>query len=437
MSSAYNFTFDGTVDLNTYHKEWQAKLKQLEEELELLKKFEGVPTAGDWGLRFDSVISQGTEGANTGGLFKNVHPNKEFRDEGAAADDAFENFYSSVEKDPILASLVQCMTFVNPAIDPHEQRFVQRWQTIYKESGATLAGDKRAQLLSLDKHLTELRTQYSQNINNGQRDWLVSVDDLEGMPEDFMKSHPANEEGQVKLTTRYADVFPVLIYCKSDETRRKTQYEYRARCPENIKILQEIIEGSQAYAQILGYPNYAALSLEGRLALKGLDKVNKFIDNIVAISKDRADQEKQARAQVYGTKDLMTWQASFAKEILSRRLFSGFDSGQLRPYLRVGNVLPQIALLIQELFGVRFQHQPDVKSWIETGVECYDVYDDDDGRLMGRLYTDVSTAKAKFKPVLYPDPVIPTQNSASPTGQQVQPCMCFYHKEGIQQKQPA
>jgi hypothetical protein len=120
-----------------------------------------------------------------------------------------------------------------------------------------------------------------------------------------------------------------------------------------------------------------------------------------------------------------------------RRLFSGFDSGQLRPYLRVGNVLPQIALLIQELFGVRFQHQPDVKSWTETGVECYDVYDDDDGSLMGRLYTDVSTAKAKFKPVLYPDPVIPTQNSASPTGQQVQPCMCFYHKEGIQQKQPA
>jgi thimet oligopeptidase len=392
MAQPAKFTFDGSIDLETYRTQWQAKLKQLESDLELLKQFNSVPTAGDWGVRFDTLNCKVAEGANTGGVFKNVHPEKEFRDEGATADDAFENLSSTIEKDPILALLVQRMSFVDPAVNPHEQRFVERWQTIFKESGATLPEDKRFRLLSLDKHLTELRTQYSRNINDGQRDWLVPIADMEGMPKDFMKSHPANEKGQIKLTTRYADVFPVLMYCKNDEVRRKSQYEYRARCPENIKVLQEIIEGCHVKAQILGYSSYAALDFEGRLALKGLKNVNQFIDNVATISKPRANQEKQACAQVYGTNDLKSWQSTFAKEILLRRLFTGFDSSQIRPYLRVGNVLPQIALLIQGLFGVHFQHRPDVKAWAETGIECYDVYDDGEGKLMGRLYTDVSTA---------------------------------------------
>jgi thimet oligopeptidase len=131
--------------------------------------------------------------------------------------------------------------------------------------------------------------------------------------------------------------------------------------------------------------------LEGRLALRGLSDVTDFIDNVVAMVKPQADQEKQAMSQVFGTKDLKVWQADFAKEVLLQKMFSGFDSSHIRPYLRVGNVLPQITMLIQELFGVQFKHQPEVKSWVDTGVSCYDVYDVDEGRIMGRLYTDAST----------------------------------------------
>jgi Zn-dependent oligopeptidase len=181
-----------------------------------------------------------------------------------------------------------------------------------------------------------------------------------------------------------------LTYCKTDKVRQKIWSEYCARCPENIQILQQIIEECHTKAHILGYPNYAAFDLQGRLTLKGLDNVNQFIHEAIAIAKPCALQEKKVRAQVYGANNLKVWQSDYAKEILSQH-HAGFDSSQIRPYLRVGNVLPQIALLIQELFGVQFHHRPDIKGWTETGVECYDVYDDEQGKLMGRLYTDVST----------------------------------------------
>jgi Zn-dependent oligopeptidase len=77
-------------------------------------------------------------------------------------------------------------------------------------------------------------------------------------------------------------VGPVLTYCKNDEVRRRTQHEYRSRCPGNIDVLQKILQGCHNKAQILGYPNYAALDLEGRLALRGLSNVTDFIDNVVA-----------------------------------------------------------------------------------------------------------------------------------------------------------
>lgn len=390
MQRSTNFTFNGSISLETYCIQWRDNFKQLEEDLELLKLAKDIPTASDWGVHFDSLNSQVFEGIYTGEVFKNVHPDKDFQNEGATANDAFQNLSSRIEKDPALAALVQQMTFVDPAVDPHEQRFAERWQSIFKDSGAILPATERKQLLEIDRHLANLRTQFSSNIINAQRKWQVPLSDLEGMPDDFLKSHPADEGGHVTLTTQYMDLCRTLTYCKTDKVRQKIWSEYCARCPENIQILQQIIEECHTKAHILGYPNYAAFDLQGRLTLKGLDNVNQFIHEAIAIAKPCALQEKKVRAQVYGANNLKVWQSDYAKEILSQH-HAGFDSSQIRPYLRVGNVLPQIALLIQELFGVQFHHRPDIKGWTETGVECYDVYDDEQGKLMGRLYTDVST----------------------------------------------
>ncbi|KAG7529939.1 hypothetical protein FFLO_05295 [Filobasidium floriforme] len=336
MQRSTNFTFNGSISLETYCIQWRDNFKQLEKDLELLKLAKDIPTASNWGVHFDSLNSQVFEGIYTGEVFKNVHPDKDFQNEGATANDAFQNLSSRIEKDPVLAALVQQMTFVDPAVDPHEQRFAERWQSIFKDSGAILPAIERKQLLEIDRHLANLRTQFSSNIINAQRKWQVPLSDLEGMPDDFLKSHPADEGGHVTLTTQYMDFCRTLTYCKTDKVRQKIWSEYCARCP-------------------------------GRLTLKGLDNVNQFIDEAIAIAKPCALQEKKVRAQVYGANNLKVWQSDYAKEILSQH-HAGFDSSQIRPYLRVGNVLPQIVLLIQELFGVQFHHRPDVKAWTETGL---------------------------------------------------------------------
>lgn len=389
MSASPNFHFDGSITLEAYRVQWPAKLAQLEKDLKALKAYDGVPTAGDWGMRLDSLECEISNACDTGGHFKDVHPDKGFRDEGAKADDAFENLSLELEKDPGMAALVQKMTFVDPSADPHEKIFVERWQTIFQRSGATLPDVKRSELSTLDKVLTDLRTQFSRNINDGDNHFKVALSDLDGMPEDFLKSHPADDNGQVTLTTRHADYFPIQSFCKSDDVRRQMQLSYRQRCPQNIEVLQQIIEGCQTQAEILGYPNYAELACQGRQTLKGLSNVTKFIDDVKTIATPLANQEKRALAKAYGTDDLKVWQAAFAKEILLRKLFAGFDSSQVRPYLRVQNVLPQISLLMQELFDVRFVQRSDVKTWCESGIECYDVYDDARDQPLGRLYIDV------------------------------------------------
>lgn len=217
MPEPSRFTFDGSVDLEAYQHDWRAKLRQLQNDLEILKLFDGVRTADDWGVQFDKLNMGAIEGRNTASVFKKVHPNRAFHDDAMVAQGGFENLTSAIEKDPILASLVQRMVFVDPGVNSHEQRFTQRWQTTYRESGATMSEDKRSQLLSLDSDLADLRSQFARNIDDGQTNWLVPADDLAGMPEDFMKLHPANEVNQITLTTWKVDVGPVSTYCKNDE----------------------------------------------------------------------------------------------------------------------------------------------------------------------------------------------------------------------------
>jgi hypothetical protein len=85
MPEPSRFTFDGSVDLDAYQHDWQAKLKQLQNDLENLKLFDGVPTADDWGVQFDILNMGAIEGRNTASVFKKVHPNKAFRDDATVA----------------------------------------------------------------------------------------------------------------------------------------------------------------------------------------------------------------------------------------------------------------------------------------------------------------------------------------------------------------
>lgn len=109
-------------------------------------------------------------------------------------------------------------------------------------------------------------------------------------------------------------------------------------------------------------------------------------------------------AKIYGTDQLRPWQTLRAKDAMARRLYDGFDTSQAQEYFLTENVIPGITELIQEVFGLRFEHQPDIKSWVDKGVECYNVYDQDSSALMGRIYTDVSRLLHRYPMV--PSPLL-------------------------------
>ena len=59
-----------------------------------------------------------------------------------------------------------------------------------------------------------------QNIAADVRKLQVNASDLDGLPEDFKHSHPADASGKVTLSTDNTDYFPFMDYAKSEPARK-------------------------------------------------------------------------------------------------------------------------------------------------------------------------------------------------------------------------
>jgi Zn-dependent oligopeptidase len=391
MSALPKFVFDGSISLSEYREQWLARFTELEGGFAKLKLVEGHVTADDFGLQLDRIYTGVGEFESRSRQFVKLHPSKEFRDEAETAAKAFAELEIRMELDPDLAKIILRMTYEETPSLPYQQVFVKRWQERVKRSGAALPEAQRAELAKLEKELTELRSQFSRNIADGEIKWAVSDEDLKGLPVDFVASRPRDESGKVLLTTSYVDYERIMNFAESDELRKATFLKFEnIAYPANEAVFKRILEVTSKRAHLLGFKSHADYVLTGRNTLHGVQAVESFINDTQVRVTPRADKEKEVMAKVYGVDRLHPWQTLRAKNALARRLYDGFDASQIQEYLLTENVIPGITELIQEVFGIRFEHRPDVKSWVDKGVECYDVYDQDSSVLMGRIYTDVS-----------------------------------------------
>ncbi|KAK2178815.1 hypothetical protein NP493_527g00028, partial [Ridgeia piscesae] len=77
-----------------------------------------------------------------------------------------------------------------------------------------------------------------------------SVNQLVGLPEDFLKSLDKAESGLVKLTLKYPHYFPCMKFARNPDTRRIIETAFNSRCvKENTLILEELIQLRQEVSE--------------------------------------------------------------------------------------------------------------------------------------------------------------------------------------------
>ena len=149
------------------------------------------------------------------------------------------------------------------------------------------------------------------------------------------------------------------------------------------------------YANILGFSNYAEMTLGDRMA-ETPHKVESFLEELYVASKPAAirDYENIRKfAEEYGNENkLERWDWAFYSEKLKKKTYD-IDDEILKPYFSLDKVENAIFNLATELFGLRFSANSNIPVY-HPEVKTFEVYDLDN-TFLSLLYIDYHPRQGK------------------------------------------
>ncbi|MEC8821864.1 MAG: M3 family metallopeptidase, partial [Pseudomonadota bacterium] len=156
----------------------------------------------------------------------------------------------------------------------------------------------------------------------------------------------------------------------------------------NSQLMQEILVQRKALAGILGFQNFAELSLATKMA-ETPQQVLEFLLELADKSKPVADREfaelKEFARQQLGLDELQPWDVAFCSEKLKLEKFD-LSEEQLRPYFPAPVVIRGMFEIVRKLFDIEVRESKEIDTW-HADVTTYDIYRDN--VLIARFYLDL------------------------------------------------
>ena len=157
---------------------------------------------------------------------------------------------------------------------------------------------------------------------------------------------------------------------------------------DNTAIIEKILTLRLQKAELLGFANYAEVSLATKMA-KTTNEVLSFLDELVDKSKPVAEREFAALADYarerFGVNQLLPWDVAYFAEKLKKETFDVSDE-QTRPYFPATVVLSGLFRIVRDLYDVEVRQSSGIDTWHDN-VTTYDLYRD--GALIARCYVDL------------------------------------------------
>jgi oligopeptidase A len=215
--------------------------------------------------------------------------------------------------------------------------------------------------------------------------------DLVGLPEDAIAA-AADTAQQKKLqgwafTLHFPSYYPVMQYSENRVLRRLMYEAYVTRASElapefakgkldwdNTQNMLEQLRLRDEEARMLGFKNYAALSLAPKMA-SSVEEVDSFLTNFAQKAKPFALKDWQelsefAKTELSIVDGLEPWDVAFASERLKQERYS-FSENELKQYFPLPKVLDGLFQVIQTLFGVKIE-AADLPTW-HSDVQSFSV----------------------------------------------------------------
>jgi len=280
----------------------------------------------------------------------------------------------------------------------------------FVRSGINLPEEKKNRLREINSRLSELSTQFGQNLLAETNSFQLVIDnkeDLAGLPESAIAgaaeaAKTAKLEGKWLFTTQKPSMLPFLQYAENRDLREKLYKGYFSRGDndneyDNKAIVAEIANLRVERAHVLGFDSYADYVLEERMAQKP-ENVYKLLDELWEAALPVAKKERAAMQKIIdkegGNFKLASWDWWYYAEKVRKERYD-LDENEIRPYFKLENVREGAFYTANQLYGLTINQITD-KDFPRphADAQVFEVLDNDNSH-MGVLYMDFHPRASK------------------------------------------
>jgi oligopeptidase A len=299
------------------------------------------------------------------------------------------------------------------ALSPARKRIVENALRDFRLGGAELAPEKKRRYADVQEALAKLSAKFSENVLDATNAFSITVDDekrVRGIPADVLQA--AREAAQKdekhtdgkprwKFTLHMPSYLPVLQYADERSLREALYRESATRAAEfgkpewdNTPLIARIVELRRELASLLGYANYAEVSLTPKMAQSSAE-VLAFLDDLAGharpfAEKDAAELREFARDEL-GIDELQAWDVPYASEKLRAKRYS-FSDQEVKQYFPEETVLQGLFRVAQTLYRIDIV-PASAPVWHED-VRFFEIREAG-GALIGHFYMDLYARATK------------------------------------------
>lgn len=273
----------------------------------------------------------------------------------------------------------------------------------FRLSGIDLPPVEQQRFGAIRMKLSELASRFSNQLLDATQAWTKHITDesaLAGLTESakaqMAQAAQAKELDGWLITLEFPSYYAVMTYADDRALREEVYTAYSTRASDqgpnagqfdNGPVMAEILDLRQELAKLLGFANYAELSLATKMA-ESTDQVLGFLRDLARRSKPFAERdlaELRAFAAEQGLDDLQNWDLGYYSEKLRQQRYS-LNQEAVREYFPVDKVLSGLFAIVQRLYGIEIHELEDFDSW-HPDVRLFEIREN--GEHVGRFFFDL------------------------------------------------
>ena len=301
-----------------------------------------------------------------------------------------------------------------PAWPPARRRVVENELRDFRLGGAELDATAKQRLRRIRERLAQLSTRFAENVLDATNAFALCLGEkdraqLDGVPADAVAMYreaaaadTSGHGGSYKITLQYPSYAPIIGYAHDRKLRERMYRAYVTRASEfgkpdwdNGANTVEILSLRREQAQLLGYADFAEVSLVAKMA-RSPQEVMDFLRDLGRRARPHAERDlaqlRDFAARELKLPELQAWDIAYASERLREARYA-YSSQEVKQYFPEPRVIDGLFRVIETLFSVRIA--PDRAPVWHPEAKLYRITSARDGALVGQFYLDLYAREHK------------------------------------------